>query len=195
MPSRRLNILLLLVFLLLLGLTWWDRPNMGRTNFELLPDMAHSPAYGAFSPNPNFPDGKTLQQPVRGTIARGYPPLHYAATPAGAARAGEELRNPFAPGNAAALERGTAVFATFCQPCHGPGGAGNGMVIARGYPAPPSLLAANAVNMKDGRLFHVLTYGQGNMPPYAAQLSREDRWKAILFVRGLQEQAGARRQP
>ena len=43
--------------------------------------------------------------------------------------------------------------------------------------------------MKDGQLFHILTYGQNNMPSYASQLSRDDRWNAILYVRTLQRAA------
>lgn len=45
--------------------------------------------------------------------------------------------------------------------------------------------------MKDGQLFHILTYGQGNMPSYATQLSREDRWRVIVHVRSLQQTAPA----
>jgi mono/diheme cytochrome c family protein len=41
--------------------------------------------------------------------------------------------------------------------------------------------------MKDGQMFHVLTYGQGNMPSFSAQLSQTDRWSVILYVRALQE--------
>ena len=36
-------------------------------------------------------------------------------------------------------------------------------------------------------MFHVLSYGQANMPSYASQVDRDDRWKAILYVRALQE--------
>jgi mono/diheme cytochrome c family protein len=43
--------------------------------------------------------------------------------------------------------------------------------------------------MNDSQLFQVLTLGQNNMPSYASQLSREDRWNAIAFVRSLQKQA------
>jgi hypothetical protein len=46
--------------------------------------------------------------------------------------------------------------------------------------------------MKDGQMFHVLTYGQGTMAPYAAHLSREDRWCVIRHVRTLQQAKGAR---
>ena len=41
--------------------------------------------------------------------------------------------------------------------------------------------------MKDGQLFHILTYGQGSMAPMAAQLSRDRRWDVINFVRSLQK--------
>ena len=35
-------------------------------------------------------------------------------------------------------------------------------------------------------MFHVLTYGQGNMPAFSPALSTEDRWSVILHVRLLQ---------
>ena len=151
--------------------------------------MAHSPRYNAFAPNPNFADGSTLQCPEPGTIARGYMPLHYAATPQDALRAADELKSPFAPQSTQARQRGELVFANFCALCHGAGGAGNGPVPQRGYPAPPSLLADHAVKMKDGQIFHILTYGQNNMPSYASQLSPDDRWNVVLHLRALQTAA------
>src|SRR5262249_46448608 len=87
-------------------------------------------------------------------------------------------------------ERGGAVFANFCQVCHGPLGQGNGPVTQGGFPPPASLSADRAVRMKDGQMFHVLTYGQGNMPSFNAQLSQADRWSAILYIRLLQEPYG-----
>jgi hypothetical protein len=42
--------------------------------------------------------------------------------------------------------------------------------------------------MADGEMFHILTYGQGNMASYASQLTREERWKVIVHVRRLQEE-------
>jgi mono/diheme cytochrome c family protein len=84
------------------------------------------------------------------------------------------------------LHRGRVVFENFCQVCHGPFGLGDGPVTQGGFPPPPSLLAERAVRMPEGQMFHVLTYGQGRMPTVAPQLSREDRWCAILHVRQLQ---------
>ena len=45
--------------------------------------------------------------------------------------------------------------------------------------------------MPDGQMFHVLTFGQGNMAAYAAQVERDDRWRVIAYIRQLQGQAAA----
>lgn len=191
MSLRNLNALLLLAFLVSLGLNGLIGRDLSRPNSDFLPGMAEPVSYGSFAANPNFADGKTLQEPVPGTIARGHLPLHYRATPDDAVRAGEELHNPFDADDASVRQRGAYVFAHFCQVCHGPQGAGDGPVSKRGVPPPPSLREGKSKNMKDGQLFHILTYGQGNMPSYAAQLSREDRWKAIVHVRSLQQASPA----
>jgi mono/diheme cytochrome c family protein len=184
-----LNGFLLLAVVVSVVASWIFGLDPTRPNFEFLPQMAHSPRYNAFAPNPNFADGSTLQRPEPGTIARGSMPLHYAATPQDALRAGEELKSPLDPGNVRARERGAFVFSNFCAVCHGAGGTGNGPVAQRGYPPPPSLMAEHALKLKDGQLFHVLTYGQNNMPSYASQLSREDRWNVIVYVRTVQAAA------
>ncbi len=116
-------------------------------------------------------------------------PLHYTATKEDAERAGRELVNPLVR-DKKALERGAFVYTTYCETCHGPAGKGDGPVAKRGYPAPPSLLAPKALALADGQMFHIVTYGQANMPSYASQLERQDRWCAIEYVRKLQ---GARR--
>ena len=205
MSRGTLNLLLLVLFLASLGANWAMHPRPWQPNREFFPEMVRTPRYNAYAANPNFPDGKTLQTPVAGTIARGHTPLHFTATPEDAIRAGEELRSPF-QGNsssmgatdartAKAAERGATVFANFCQPCHGLSGKGDGLVVAKGYPAPPSLFADNARNIKDGQMFHILEYGQKNMPSYAAQISREDRWNVIAYIRSLQAQTPAANPP
>ena len=181
-----INIVLFLAVLLLIGANVAFRPDSTKLNYEFLPQMAHSPRYNAFAANPNFADDKTLQAPPSGTIPRGYMPLHYPATAQDALRAGETLKSPVDLGSQQAHERGAVVFANYCAVCHGPAGLGNGTVTQRGFPPPPSLLAKRALEMKDGQIFHVLTFGQNNMPSYASQISRQDRWKAVAYVRQLQ---------
>jgi len=191
MNVRLVNWVLLGGFVTTVVLNFALRRDVSRPNFEMFPDMAHSARSNAFSPNQVFADGQTLQHPPDGAIARGWMPMHYRATPEDAARAGVELVNPFAAADPQAKARGAFVFTTWCQPCHGAGGRGDGPVAQRGFPPPASLLAGKAVDMRDGQIWHIITYGQANMPAYASQISREDRWKAVSYVRWLQSQATA----
>lgn len=164
--------------------------DMSRPNGEFLPDMKYSPAYGAYSANPNFEDGRTMQSPVAGTIARGDLPLHFTASKEDALRAGKELSNPFQAHQKTlrrSIARGRNVFHITCAACHGAGGLGDAPVTKRGFPPPPSLLTGKSLKMKDGQLFHILTYGQGSMAPVAGQLTRRQRWDAVNFVRDLQD--------
>lgn len=179
------NTLLLLLIVALLSLNWIVRSDPAQRNVDVLPDMVQSVPFDSFAGNANFADGKTLREPVPGTVIRGQMPMHYTAAPADALRAGRELTSPV-QGDKKALDRGAVVYANFCETCHGPGGKGDGRVAQRGFPSPPSLLDRKAVDMADGQMFHVLTYGQGNMPSYAPQLDRADRWAAIEHVRTLQ---------
>lgn len=174
----------LLAALLLYGVMGIDPAT---PNWELFPDMAHSARADAFAASEVLPDGATLQPPPPGTVPRGLPPLHLVRSPEDAVRTGEQLVSPLEP--AGATERGGAVFATFCQPCHGAGGRGDGPVAQRGYPPPPSLLAEHARSLPAGQLFHIVTVGQGNMPGHAAQIAREDRWKVASYIRWLQSQS------
>ena len=189
MSRTTLNTVLLILFVVSVGLNWYGAPDLSRRNFEYFPNMARSARYNAFAPNPNFSDRKTLQQPVPGTVPRGSHPLHFVATKEDAIRAGEELHDPFTGADARATARGQFVFGSFCMPCHGAGGRGDGPVALHGFPAPPSLLADKARELKDGEIFHILSVGQGNMPSYAAQVSQADRWRVILYVRKLQEES------
>lgn len=167
-------------------------------NVEIFREMVDSQAGEAFAQSGVFADGKVLQRPVAGTVPRGVLPLRYAATPEDAARAGEELANPFAPregeGEDAAaagaeakrvLERGRVVYQIYCMPCHGATGAGDGIVTSRGVPPPPPLATDAIRKQKDGQIFHTITFGKGNMASHASQIDRDDRWKVVRFVRTL----------
>jgi cytochrome c len=83
------------------------------------------------------------------------------------------------------------VFQNFCTPCHGTSMRGDGAVALRGYPAPPNLKAGTSLNLAEGQMFHILTFGQKNMPSHASQLSVQDRWSVIAHVRAAQAEAPA----
>ncbi len=191
----KLNLLLLIALILCVAGGLLVRSQPSRPNFEILPEMVRTAAYKAYSANPNFADGKTLQLPPPETRPRGLRSVDFQATEADAIRAGEELHNPYQADDLAAFTRGAFVFRTWCLPCHGATGRGDGQVPQRGFPAPPPLNSEKTLALKDGRMFHILTYGQKNMPSYAAQVSADDRWKAILYVRSLQGSAQAAAAP
>ena len=62
----------------------------------------------------------------------------------------------------------------------------DGLVVQHGFPAPPTLLRARTRGMPDAQIFNIISNGTGSMPYYSAQIAREDRWKAVLYVRKLQ---------
>src|SRR5450755_3423176 len=98
--NRWVNPVLLVVLLGAVALCYFTPPrDVSRPNYEFIPEtqMAQSPAYDTFAPNPNFADGLTLRTPPAGVLARGSMPLHYLPTLEDALRAGEELKNPFPP--------------------------------------------------------------------------------------------------
>lgn len=192
MTLNRTNIGLSIALVITVVITAATRVDYSASNVEILPDMKYTPAWAAYRANTVFGNGRTLQMPVTGTIARGQMPLHYEATKEDAVRAGNELPNPLHQANSDptsltdSLRRGSETYRVFCVSCHGTSGAGDGPVAKRGFPPPPSLLTGNSLQMKDGQLFHILTYGQGNMSDFAGQLSSQQRWDVINYVRSMQ---------
>lgn len=187
----KLNIFLALALVLCVGYGLLVRSQPSLPNVEVFPEMVRTAAYKAYSANSNFADGKTLQEPPPDTIPRGFRSMGLSGSEDGAVRAGEELSNPYKVEELAAVTRGAFVFRTWCLPCHGAAGRGDGPVAMRGFPAPPPFNSEKTLALRDGRIFHILTFGQKDMPPYASQVAEEDRWKAILYVRSLQRSAQA----
>jgi mono/diheme cytochrome c family protein len=90
------------------------------------------------------------------------------------------------PVSQALLARGRERFDIFCAPCHGLAGDGDGIIVAHGFPAPPSyhidrLRAAPAQHFYD-----VMTRGYGAMYAYADRVDPHDRWAIASYIRALQ---------
>jgi mono/diheme cytochrome c family protein len=88
--------------------------------------------------------------------------------------------------SAALLARGQTQFQVFCSPCHGRTGRGDGMVVQRGFKAPPSYHVDRLRQMPIGYFYDVITNGFGAMSDYAAQVPPADRWAIAAYVRALQ---------
>ena len=184
---------LLALLFLLVAAHWLVPDDPTQRNFHFMPDMVDSKAHEAQAPPPVVSAGFSIDlRPPAGSVARGFLPLPYEATPGGALRAGAELENPYPRDDSAAITRGGAVFASICSPCHGAGALGDGSVVSRGVPAPPSLLADHARALEDGQIYHIISFGQQNMAPHASQVERDDRWKLVSYIRSLQRSVEAR---
>ncbi len=166
-----------IAFVILAGGFAATRTAYEKPNWEFFADMVHTPAYTAYSQNPVLPGGQTLQAPPPGTIARGFLPED---TSPGGATASESSSETQA---VADRERGRVVFARICSPCHGPGGAGDGLVAQRGFPPPPNLATARVAEMTPAEIARLVANGRGNMPSLAEQVAREDRLRVALYVR------------
>jgi mono/diheme cytochrome c family protein len=179
-------IMVILLPAVVLGGMWLMRRDTAERNREWPTQMQYSPAYLSQTSNPVLPRGMTNQAPVAGTIPRGWMPFHYGTGKEEEARAGRELKNPYQPAEEN-LSRGQYVYQNYCAVCHGATGGGDGPIIPR-YPNPPSYKTEQSKTMADGAMFHAITLGRNNMPAHAAQVSAEDRWKVILYIRKLQGQ-------
>ena len=132
-----------------------------------------------------FSDEFGMREPVEGTVARGFVPYPYM----GIAEPKEYLVNPVLP-TKKSIELGKRKFLTFCSPCHGNLADGDSRLRGQ-FPSPPSLHTERAINFPDGRIYHVITNGQNAMPSYAAQITREERWSIVNYIRVLQRAKNA----
>ncbi|MFB3904423.1 MAG: quinol:electron acceptor oxidoreductase subunit ActD [Acidobacteriota bacterium] len=127
------------------------------------------------------PSSVAIAQPMRGTVARGFLPYAYQGRPE---EAGADLVNTL-PVTGANLARGRDRFTVFCQPCHGRLADGRG-TLTPAFPKAPTLHSRKVREWTDGRIYAVLTEGQNLMPKWEAQISRDDRWLIIHYLRVLQ---------
>lgn len=98
---------------------------------------------------------------------------------------------PF-PIDHAALARGRAGFERYCAPCHGAGGDGTGMIVQRGFPAPPSYHIDRLRQAPVGHFYDVIRNGYGVMYSYADRVPLTNRWEIAAYIRALQLSRNAR---
>ena len=118
-----------------------------------------------------FANGTVMRHPVEGTVPR------QVANPDAAAPATI---------SAALLARGQERFDIFCTACHGRAGNGEGMIVQRGFPHPPSFVEGR-LRTADARVFYdAITNGYGVMYSFATRVAPADRWAIIAYIRALQ---------
>ncbi|MDW6023547.1 cytochrome c [Mesorhizobium sp. BAC0120] len=135
--------------------------------------MSHQPRYDSYEPSSLFADGKSMQAPPDGAIARDDPERLAALQQKPAMSLG-------------LIERGRERFDIYCTPCHDHAGYGQGAVPARGFPHPPSFHIARLREAPSSYFVDVITQGHGVMYSYADRVMPADRWAIAAYIRALQ---------
>jgi mono/diheme cytochrome c family protein len=136
--------------------------------------MERQPRYDTYAPSSLWPNGSEAQHPPAGTVAQGDL----------AARAALTTPPKVTP---ALLARGQQRFDIYCAPCHGKGGDGDGPIVQRGLPAPPSYHSARLMAAPAQHFIDVITHGYGVMYSYADRVAPRDRWAIVAYIRVLQQ--------
>jgi len=147
--------------------------------------MADQPRYDPLEPSAFFADGQSARPQVEGSVAQGQ--LRTSdVRDTGQFDGAPAAEFPFEL-TADVLERGRQEYGIYCTPCHGITGAGDGMVVQRGFPAPQTFHQDRLRTAAPGYFFQVITNGFGRMQPYASQIPDvDDRWAIAAYVRALQ---------
>jgi mono/diheme cytochrome c family protein len=136
-------------------------------------DMADQPRYNPLAGSTQFADGMSARTPVEGTVTRN---ADLTPTP-------DDIPYPI---TMALLQRGQQRFDIFCSPCHGRTGEGHGMVVQRGFPAPPTYHQEALRRAPDRHFYDVISHGYGAMYSYGARVPPADRWAIVAYIRALQ---------
>ena len=165
-----------------------------------MPDMAYSRAYETYASTANL-DSLGIhydKAPVPGTIKRSdVMPFTIAKDATG--DSANYIASKAVPSPLVSLSKEQAVeaerlYLVNCGICHGTKLDGNGPLYNGGngpYAAAPRNLASDpySLNMPEGQMFYSVTYGKGQMGPYASQLNTKQRWMVVKYIKMKQGKA------
>jgi mono/diheme cytochrome c family protein len=135
--------------------------------------MSRQPRYRADAPAGIWQDGASARRLPEGVVAQG-----------DLARIADESNPP--PVTTALLARGQERFNIYCSPCHGLDGSGDGIIVRRGFPRPPSFHEARLLSAPAQTFYGAISNGYGVMYSYASRVEPRDRWAIVSYIRALQ---------
>src|SRR4029453_6410921 len=146
--------------------------------------MHDAPSYDPLQQTAFFANGAASRTLVANTVARGQLRAdEHLYTGKGNRQTATEFPMPITDD---VMARGQERFNVYCSPCHGRTGLGDGMIVQRGFPPPPSYHEERLRNAPVGYFFDVMTNGFGAMQDYSAQVTVSDRWAIAAYIRALQ---------
>ncbi len=113
------------------------------------------------------------------TQSKAQPTKPWVAPPAALA-----VKNPFA-GDANAAKEGKKLYVTYCTPCHGNTGKGDGIAAASVNPKPADHTSDKVQSEPDGSLYWKMTEGRGPMISYKQLLKDDQRWQLVCYIKTL----------
>jgi mono/diheme cytochrome c family protein len=153
-----------------------------------MPDMTYSRAYEAYAPN-NLKDENInyIPYPVEGTIRRGDLFPYPFPDDSNGYKMSAQMKDPLPALDSIQMAEAQRLFNINCAICHGSKLDAQGPLSTGGkIPAVANLTIKQYVDMPEGTMFHSITYGKNNMGSYASQLTREQRWMVIKYVKSQQ---------
>lgn len=155
----------------------------------IMPDMDFQHRYDPQTDRPFFSDKRASRQPVAGTVPRGMLKADdsYFTGVVNNQYIGKNPRTV----NEELLRVGQRRYNTYCSPCHDQTGQGRGIVAQRAVWIPTNLQEDRVKQFNDGEIFNVITQGRRSMPAYRFQVTEDDRWAIVAYVRALQRTTSA----
>ena len=148
------------------------------------PNMQEQPKTKPQSVSTFFMDGSSVRSPVADTVARGQArtdTYYYTGVVNGTPVAAFP-----SPVTRDMIDRGHERYDIYCAVCHGLTGDGEGIIVQRGFPQPPSFNTDALRAAPVGHFYDVITNGYGVMYPYASRVAPDDRWAIAAYIRALQ---------
>ena len=115
-------------------------------------------------------------------------PVHGGEPPMSLEQATIKMHNPLEP-TPENLAKGKEQFTTYCAPCHGESGQGNGPVAHILAKPPKNLVSGTSKDLPDGYIYGTIRDGNLSMPSYAEEMPVEQRWQIIMYIRSMQSAA------
>jgi hypothetical protein len=148
--------------------------------------MYDQPRYKPLAASTQWPDGRASRPPVEGAIAYSTGTLAGSTSGRIGVAAAQPERFAMPAPTPELLARGRDRFDIFCAPCHSMTGDGDGMIVRRGFPRPPSFHTDALRAASDAHIYAVITDGYGVMYSHATRVEPADRIAIVAYIRALQ---------
>ncbi len=157
-----------------------------RTPIEIFDDMDRQAKVKYQKPSEFFANGQGSRMPITGTVPATIPiDDDYFVTGAIGNQWGDGMPKSVTV-STKFMVAGKERYEINCRVCHGSTGVGNGIVTQYGLAGVANLTDDRIRAMSDGELFNTITKGKGQMMGYGANITPQDRWAIVAYVRALQ---------